>query len=210
MEVINATDHVCNRTSPLCPHSFYNFTNTAETEKVEGSQSRFLGVILGMDPFSLLHKVQHRNSTVEINRYRAEVNVKNVVEMIAFLHVLKIIWEKDHFPCFYMGQPLDPSKFQKFAQKIEVEHKKKMANVLWSTLMPQYYVNNANAASDAYLRKYLMQNWKHFGKLGKMIMKNGWYFPDTWKGYEQFKKKDEFSDKITDITSLTQMKQFRQ
>ena len=136
------------------------------------------------------------------------MNLKNVVKIIAFLHVLKIILEEDHIPCFYMGQPLDPSKFKKFAQKIEVDHKKKMTHVLWSTLMPQYYVNDANAASDAYLRKYLVQNWKHFRKLGKMIMNNGWYFPDTWKAYEKFKKEDDFSDKITDITSLTQMKQF--
>ena len=57
MEVINVTDHVYNGTSPICPHSFYNFTNTMETEKVEGSQLRFLGVILGMDPLSVLHKV---------------------------------------------------------------------------------------------------------------------------------------------------------
>lgn len=125
MEVINATDHVCNWTSPLCPHYVYNFTNTTEKAKVEGSQSRFLGGILGMDPLSVLHKIQYRNSTGEINRYRTEVNVKDVVEMIEFLHVLKIIWEEDDIPCFYMGQPLDPTKFQKFAERIEVEHKKK-------------------------------------------------------------------------------------
>lgn len=40
-------------------------------------------------------------------------------------------------------------------------------------------------------------------------MKNGWYFPETWKAYEQFKKEDEFSEKITDITSLAQVKQPR-
>ena len=53
------------------------------------------------------------------------MNVKDVVEMIEFLHVLKIIWEEDDIPCFYLGQPLDPTKFQKFAERIEVEHKKK-------------------------------------------------------------------------------------
>ena len=40
-------------------------------------------------------------------------------------------------------------------------------------------------------------------------MKNGWYFPETWKAYEQFKKEDEVSEKITDITSLAQVKQPR-
>ena len=40
-------------------------------------------------------------------------------------------------------------------------------------------------------------------------MKNGWYFPETWKAYEHFKKEDEFSEKITDITSLAQVKQPR-
>ena len=73
--------------------------------------------------------------------------------------------------------------------------------------MPQYYVSDANAASDANLKIYLEHNWNHFRKLGLKIMKNGWFFDDTWKAYKKFKKEDEFSDKITAIASLTQMKQ---
>lgn len=56
--------------------------------------------------------------------------------------------------------------------------------------MPQYYVSDANAASDAYLKIYLEHNWNHFRKLGLKIMKNEWFFDDTWKAYKKFKKED--------------------
>ena len=45
-----ALSNECNWTSDICPHHVYNFTNITEKSKVEGRQSRFLGLILGMDP----------------------------------------------------------------------------------------------------------------------------------------------------------------
>ena len=50
MEVSNT----CSWKSDICPHRVYNFTTTTEKSKVEGRQSRFLGLILGMDPLSAL------------------------------------------------------------------------------------------------------------------------------------------------------------
>lgn len=88
---------------------------------MEGEQSRFLGLILGMDPLSLLSASNlgfpTTKSTDEINKYRSAVKVKHVVELIAFLHVIKIIYAEDHIPFFYMGKPIDPDKFKKFAKK---------------------------------------------------------------------------------------------
>ena len=39
----------CSWKSDICPHRIYNFTTTTEKSKVEGRQSRFLGLILGME-----------------------------------------------------------------------------------------------------------------------------------------------------------------
>ena len=39
----------CSWKSDICPHRVYNFTTTTEKSKVEGRQSRFLGLILGME-----------------------------------------------------------------------------------------------------------------------------------------------------------------
>ena len=44
----------CSWKSDICPHRVYNFTTTTEKSKVEGRQSRFLGLILGMDPLCVL------------------------------------------------------------------------------------------------------------------------------------------------------------
>ena len=68
----------------------YNFTNITEKSKAEGRQSRFLGLILGMDPISMLRAsgqiakpfhngphydhIQYWDGTREVNRYRAVVN----------------------------------------------------------------------------------------------------------------------------------------
>ena len=211
MAVINATDHVCNETNPLCPFHFPLASNISLPPKSEGEQSRFLGLILGMDPLSLLSAsnldLPTIKSTAEVDKYRSAVKMKDAVEMIAFLHVLKIISAEEHVPCFNYEQPIDPSKFKQFAKQIKVEHKKKMSHVLWSTLMPQYYVSNPNAASDAYLKMYLNNNWEQFRKIVLMIMKNGWFFDDTWKAYHRFKGEEEFSDKIIGVASLTQMRQ---
>ena len=49
-----ALSNECNWTSDICPHHVYNFTNVTEKSKIEGRQSRFLGLILGMDPISML------------------------------------------------------------------------------------------------------------------------------------------------------------
>ena len=54
-----------------------------------------------------------------------------------------------------------------------------------------------------------MKNWHRFRKLGRRIMKNGWYLTELWKAYKEFQKKDLFSEKITAVTSLTQLKQPR-
>ena len=112
---------------------------------MEGRQSRFLGLILGMDPMSMLRAsgkiakpfdngphydhIQYRGGTREVNRYRAVVNVKNVVEIFAFLHVLKIIWKQGDIPCMYLGQPSDKDEFQEFADKIEKRHDRKIRNM---------------------------------------------------------------------------------
>ena len=42
-----ALSNECNWTSDICPHHVYNFTNVTEKSKIEGRQSRFLGLILG-------------------------------------------------------------------------------------------------------------------------------------------------------------------
>ena len=133
----------CNCTSDICPHHVYNFINITEKTKMEGRQSRFLNLILGMDPVSMLRAkgevakpfdngsnyehLQYYGGTREINRYRAVVNVNKVVEMFSFLHVLKIIWEE------YEGEVLQLHReqlipvevFQKFAETIETRHAKK-------------------------------------------------------------------------------------
>ena len=233
MEVSNGTSHVCNWTSPLCPHRVYNFTDITEKSKVEGRQSRFFGLILGMDPISMLRPtetiakpfdngphydhIQYHNGTREINRYRAVVNVKNIVEVFAFLYVLKITWEE------HDRQPIDDYDFRVFTDKIKNRYDKKMevmrlaANMndvipeedekeegVERTPLPPYV-----PSMEHHLRRYLMQHWQHFRKLGRMIMKNGWFFHDAWKAYEKFKREEEFSEKITGIISLTQMKQSR-
>lgn len=84
-----ALSNECNWKSDICPHHVYNFTIT-EKSKAEGRQSRFLGLILGMDPISMLRAsgqiakpfhngphydhIQYWDGTREVNRYRAVVN----------------------------------------------------------------------------------------------------------------------------------------
>lgn len=223
---------------------------------MEGRQSRFLGLILGMDPMSMLRAsgkiakpfdngphydhIQYWGGTREVNRYRAVVNVKNVVEMFAFLLVLKTIWREDDIPCLYLGKPVDNYTFQLFADKIERRHDKKMETMRSAagmamvvpkedekeegveiTPLPPYvppsdppFLNIAglaenqptSPASDVFLKRYLMENWYHFRKIGRLIMKNGWYFTETWKSYQEFKKQTKFSDRILSIVNLTQIK----
>ena len=97
MALSNEND--CNWTSDICPHHVYNFTNITEKAKMEGRQSRLLNLILGLDPVSMLRAtgesakpfdsgpdydhIQYWGGTREVNRYRAVVNVKNVVEMFS-------------------------------------------------------------------------------------------------------------------------------
>ena len=40
-----------------------------------------------------------------------------------------------------------------------------------------------------------MKNWHRFRKLGRRIVKNGWYLTELWKAYKEFQKKDLFSKK---------------
>ena len=130
-----ALSNECYWTSDICPHHVYNFTNITEKSKIEGRQSRFLGLIIGMDPISMLRAsgqiakpfdngphydhIQYWGGTREVNRYRAVVNVTNVVEMFAFLSILKIIWKQGDIPCLYQGQPADEDEFHDFAEKIK-------------------------------------------------------------------------------------------
>ena len=102
---------------------------------MEGRQSRFLGLILGMDPLCALRasgqiakpfhngphydQIQYWSGTREINRYRAVMNVKNVVDMYEFLHLLEVIWHGDDTPRMYHGKPADKNEFQKFADRVE-------------------------------------------------------------------------------------------
>ena len=58
-----------------------------------------------------------------------------------------------------------------------------------------------------------MKNWHRFRKLGRRIMKNGWYLTELWKAYKEFQKKDLFSktnysrDQFNAVeTAQTQMK----
>ena len=122
----------CSWKSDICPHRVYNFTTTTEKSKVEGRQSRFLGLILGMDPLSALRasgqiakplnhydQIQYWSGTREINRYRAVMNVKNVVDIYEFLHLLEVIWHGDDTPRMYHGKPADKNEFQKFADRVQ-------------------------------------------------------------------------------------------
>lgn len=127
--------HDCNWTSNLCPHHVYNFTHITEKTKMEGRQSRFLNLILGMDPISMLQAkgevaepfdngtnyehLKYYGGTNEINRYRAVVNVSKVVEMFSFLYVLKAVWEESRG-----NEP-----YQSFAEKIERRHTRKMGSM---------------------------------------------------------------------------------
>ena len=63
--------------------------------------------------------------------------------------------------------------------------------------------------SDADLKRYLMKNWYKFRKIGREIMKNGWYFPETWKSYQEFKKEIAFYERILSMVKLTQLKRSR-
>ena len=173
----------CSWKSDICPHRVYNFTTTTEKSKVEGRQSRFLGLILGMDPLSALRasgqiakpfhngphydQIQYWSGTRERNRYRAVMNGKNTVDMYEFLHLLEVIWHGDDTPRMYHGKPADKNEFQKFAEGMDT----------------------------AYLKRHLMKNWHRFRKLGRRIMKNGWYLTELWKAYKEFQKKDLFSKK---------------
>ena len=228
-----------NWTSDICPHHVYNFINITEKSKMEGRQSRFLGLILGMDPISMLRAsgqiakpfdnghhydhIQYWGETRELNRYRAVVNVTNVVEMFAFLSVLKIIWKQGDIPCLYQGQPVDEDEFHDFVEKIKKRHGRKMKNTRSAAgiaMVKEEEETDDNIAgltenqptsppSDAYLKRYLMKNWYKFRKIGREIMKNGWHFPETWKSYQEFKKELEFSDRILSMVKLTQLKRSR-
>ena len=234
-----ALSNECNWTSDICPHHVYNFTNVTEKSKIEGRQSRFLGLILGMDPISMLRAkgqiakpfyngphydhIQYWGGTKEWNRYRAVVNVTNVVEMFAFLSVLKIIWRHGDIPCLYQGQPIDEDEFPDFVEKIKKRHGRKMKNMTstegMATVKEEEETDDNIAGltenqptsppSDAYLKRYLMKNWYKFRKIGQKIMKNGWYFPETWTSYQEFKKELEFSDRILSMVKLTQLKRSR-
>lgn len=176
-----------------------------------GRQSRFLNLILGMDPISMLlakgevakpfdngtnyEHLKYYGGTKEINRYRAVVNVSKVVEMFSFLYVLKKVWEENK------GNEL----FQTFAEKIEKCHTRKMESMKNTTdleIIPEDEADEEEdhdgssaetiraytAPIEPYMKRYLMKNWYTFRKMGKQIMKNGWYIPHVSKAYMEYKK----------------------
>ena len=197
MSVLNITDYVCNTTTTLCPINI---------SKTEGEQPRFLGFILGMDPLSVLGKTK-LNSTDQIHKYHSAVKLSDVIEMTAFLHVLKLVSsEDDSGACFCGGNPINPQKFQEFAQQIESKHKKTMTHMLWSTLMPQYYASDPKVSSDTYLKKYLKNNWNYFRNLGTGIMTHRWFFNTTWNAFKSFKREHDFPDRIKGVVQLTWMR----
>ena len=174
----------CSWKSDICPHRVYNFTTTTEKSKVEGRQSRFLGLILGMDPLFTLRasgqiakpfrngphydQIQYWSGTREINRYRAVMNVKNTVDMYEFLHLLEVLWHGDESPHMYHGKPTDRNEFQKFADRVEKR-------------FSLYCYDREEGVDTAYLKRHLMKNWYRFRELGQRLMKNGWYLTDLWK-----------------------------
>ena len=173
----------CSWKSDICPHR--------EKSKVEGRQSRFLGLILGMDPLSALRasghiakpfrngphydQIQYWSGTREINRYRAVMNVKNTVDMYEFLHLLEVLWHGDETPHMYHGKPTDRNEFQKFADRVEKR-------------FSLYCYDREEGVDTAYLKRHLMKNWYRFMK--SWFMKNGWCLTDLWKVYKEFQKKE--------------------
>lgn len=57
------------------------------------------------------------------------------------------------------------------------------------------------APNDPYMKRYLMKNWYKFRKIGRLIIKNGWYIPHVWKAYMEYKKESKFSDRILRLLS---------
>ena len=165
----------CSWKSDICPHCVYNLTITTEKSKVEGRQSRFLELILGMNPLSALRasgqiakpfhngphydQIQYRSGTRAINRYRAVMNVKNVVDMYEFLRLLEVIWHGDDTPCMYLGKPADEDEFQKFAYRLEKR-------------FSLYRYDREEGMDTGHLKRHLMKNWHRIRKLGRRIMKN--------------------------------------
>ena len=102
----NSSPDVCNLVSDLCPYRTYNFSNDILPKKQEGRQSRFLSLILGMEPIIMLKAtgkaakpfadgtdydhIQYCNENREANRYRALTAVKNVPEIFSLLHLSPI------------------------------------------------------------------------------------------------------------------------
>lgn len=198
MLILNGTTLLCNATMP-CPLPVPTNHTTLE-------QSRFLGVTLGMDPLSSLGLDPH-NSTMHIRQYRAVVSLKDVVNMIAFLHLLKIVSEDDHSgACFCNGSPNNLKKYQNFAQDLESIHRRKMTDVIWSTLMPKYYVSDHRAKSDTYLLQYLEAHWSYFRVIGKQIVTHGWLYPDVWQACNAFQQSGTFATRIQKTVQLLQNK----
>lgn len=157
-----------------------------------------------MDPLSVLAQNQ-LNSTDHIRRYQSAVNLSQVIEMISFLHILTLVsLEDDSGTCFCGGTPIHPHQFESFARKMESEHQKTMTRMLWSTLMPQYYVSHAKAPKNAYLLLYLQRNWNYFRQLGTQLMSRGWFFPATWQAYQSFRSRQKFSARIKGVVLLMQ------
>lgn len=100
MSILNGTTLLCNATTP-CP-----LPPVQTNQSTLADQSRFLGVTLGMDPLSSLG-LDPYNSSVHIQQYRAVVTLKQVVNMIAYLHLLKLVSVDDHSgACFCKQHPV--------------------------------------------------------------------------------------------------------
>lgn len=198
MSVINAT--LCNTTisSSLC-------VPLVPPPPQHDEQERFLGLILGMDPLSVLGRPQ-LNSTQHIGHYRSAVNLSQVLDMISFLHILTLVSvTDDRGTCVCASSPMYPAQFESLAQRLKREHQRMMTNMIWSTLMPQYYLNQSSEP-DAYLLQYLRREWNNFRQMGRQLMTRGWFLPDTWKAYQSFHSHIEFSARIKGVVQLMQMR----
>ena len=136
--------------------------------------------------------IKYYSGTREVNRYRAVTTVKNVLEVFSFLHVLQLVRdERGAIPPSFYGGKIKNKKFQLFTQRIQRRH----ADAMESISIPK----------EPHAQKYLMKNWHRFRKIGRMIMKNGWYFSQVWKAYQKYNLPWSYAQKLYAIVQLTAM-----
>lgn len=129
----------------ICPHHNYHFSNAVQKVKLEGTQSRFLSLILGMDPSTMLkateetvkrfengtdyEKIHYYSGTREANRYRSVTLVRNVMKIFSFLHVLEMAWdERGNIPPLSMEMSQARKNSSGLLKKFSVD-----MQMLWKT-----------------------------------------------------------------------------